>query len=180
MTGIPKNPPIWRRGGQVVLAVVATFTATDAAAQSRQHVFLGLPVSSNEAPNFWEGPTNYRVFPRPNGIVKAVMVFARFADAEKEESTHDLYKRLVPEGIEFFKRASYGQVTLAVDVRHRWVPMDEASTSPRYDGSKWDTHITQCSSPVLLSGPARRSSSAASRSSTPLISLITSNRLLLI
>jgi M6 family metalloprotease-like protein len=142
MTGIPKKPPIWRRRGLVVLAVVAMFTATEAAAQSRERAFLGLPTSSEEAPNFWEGPTNYRVFPRPNGTIKAVMVFARFPDAEKEESTHDLFKRLVPEGIEFFKRASYGQVTLAVDVRHRWVPMDEPSTSPRYDGSKWDTHKT--------------------------------------
>jgi hypothetical protein len=147
------------------------------------------------------------------------MLFAKFPDAETEEATQDLFNRLVPEGIAFFKRASYGEMTLTVDAHHRWVPMDEASTTGRYDCSKWDTHKTYIAEVMrktardvdfkmrrpLLHGltplrecyqqptvaaqfgvtvstlrPARRSSRAANRSSTPLISLITSNRLLLI
>src|SRR6202008_4731823 len=65
-----------------------------------------------------------------------------FPDAELEEPTEDLFKRLVPEGQAFFKRASYGAMTLAVDVRHRWIPMDHASTSGRYDCHQWATHKT--------------------------------------
>ena len=142
MTGKPKATPSWRRAGLGALAVIATLTATEAAAQSKDGTFLGLTGGRRDAPNFWEGPTNYQVFPRPKGVVTAVMLFARFPDAETEESTQDLFKRLVPEGAAFFKRASYGQLTLTVDPRHRWIPMDEPSTSPRYDGSKWETHKT--------------------------------------
>jgi M6 family metalloprotease-like protein len=142
MTGKAKDRAGLRRAGLVVLAVVATFTAKEVAAQSGDGTFLGLKAGPGDAPNFWEGPTNYQVFPRPKGVVTAVMLFARFPDAETEESTHDVFKRLVPDAIAFFNRASYGQLTLTVDVRHRWVPMDEASTSPRYDGSKWETHKT--------------------------------------
>jgi M6 family metalloprotease-like protein len=129
-------------GGLVALAVVATLAATEAAAQTREGGFLGLTAGSANAPIFWEGRTNYRLFVRPKGVVRAVMLFARFpdAEAEAEESTQDLFNRLVPEGVAFFERASYGEMTLRVDARHRWVPMDEPSTSARYDGSKWETH----------------------------------------
>jgi M6 family metalloprotease-like protein len=68
------------------------------------------------------------------------MVFAKFPDAECEEATQDLYNLLVPQGEAFFKRASYGEMTLKVDARHRWIPMDEPSTAPQYDCLKWETH----------------------------------------
>jgi M6 family metalloprotease-like protein len=142
MMGAQNDAPNRRTRGMVVLAVLATLTATDAAAQSRDRAFLGLTAGLKDARNFWEGQTNYQVFPRPKGVVKAVMLFARCPDALAEESTQDLFNRLVPDGIAFFKRASYGQLTLKVDAHHGWLRMDEASTSPRYDGSKWDSHKT--------------------------------------
>jgi M6 family metalloprotease-like protein len=138
MTG-PAKATSCRRG-LVVVALVTTLAAPDAVAQTRSSSFLGLTGGSTDAPDFWEGRTNYRLFPRPKGEVKAVMLFARFPDAESAESTQDLFKRLVPESAAFFKRASYGQMTLTVDARHKWVSMAEASTSGRYDGNKWDTH----------------------------------------
>jgi hypothetical protein len=116
------------RGWLVVLAVVATLAPPEAAAQTRGASFLGLTGGFGDEPEFWEGRTNYRLFLRPRGVVKAVMLFARFPDAESEESTQDLYQRLVPEGAAFFRRASYGQMTLTVDARHRWISMAEAST----------------------------------------------------
>jgi M6 family metalloprotease-like protein len=152
VTGMLKDSPRLHPVRLVALAAVAMLTATTAPAQTREKVFLGLPVGSRDAPNFWEGPTNYHVFPRPNGVVKAVMVFAKFPDAVKEESTQELFKRLVPSGIEFLKRASYGQLTLTVDARHRWIPMDEPSTSPHYDGSKWETHKNYIAEVVRKTG----------------------------
>jgi hypothetical protein len=142
MARTPKDRPGRRQIVLVLLAMVATITATEAAAQTREGSFLGLTAVSEDTPDFWEGRTNYRVLLRPKGLVRAVMLFARFPDAETEESTQDLFNRLVPEGAAFFKRASYGEMTLTVDAHHRWVPMDEASTTGRYDCSKWDTHKT--------------------------------------
>jgi hypothetical protein len=74
MMGAQNDAPNRRTRGMVVLAVLATLTATDAAAQSRDRAFLGLTAGSKDARNFWEGQTNYQVFPRPNGVVKAVML----------------------------------------------------------------------------------------------------------
>ncbi len=56
------------------------------------------------------------------------MLFVRFPDAEIKEATEDLYKRLVPNAVEFFRKSSYGQLELKVDARHRWLDMDHAST----------------------------------------------------
>jgi M6 family metalloprotease-like protein len=140
MTGPAKDRPGRLRGVLVALAVAAALAATPAAAQTRKSGFLGLTAGSGDAPDFWEGRTNYRLFLRPKGVVRAVMLFARFPDAEVEEATPDLYGRLVPGGVAFFHRASYGELTLTVDAHHRWVSMDDASTSARYDGSKWETH----------------------------------------
>jgi len=129
-----------RRYGLIVLVVATRFLATEAIAQTREGSFLGLTPGSGAAPEFWEGRTDYRLFLRPKGVVRAIMLFARFPDAETEEKTHDLYDWLVPEGVAYFNRASYGELTLTVDAHHRWVLMDNASTSGRYDGSKWETH----------------------------------------
>src|SRR5262249_16924785 len=84
--------------------------------------------------------------------IRAIMLFARFPDAEGEESTRDLYDRLVPEGAAFFKRASYGQMTLTVDIRHRWIAMDRPSTWEGYDQSKWDTHKAYVAEVVRKAG----------------------------
>jgi M6 family metalloprotease-like protein len=134
------------------LMVVAILLTTGAAAQTRDGRFLGLTAPSGTAPEFWEGPTNYRLFLRPMGEIRAIMLFARFPDAEGEESTRDLYNRLVPEGAAFFKRASYGQMTLKVDVRHRWIAMDRSSTWAGYDQGKWDTHKAYVAEVVRKAG----------------------------
>lgn len=130
------------RTGFIALVLIVALPATNASAQNRGLGLLGLTPGSRDPPDFWEGRTDYRLFVRPKGEVKAIMLFARFPDAEAEESTQDLYDRLVPEGVAFFKRASYGEMSLTVDAHHKWIPMDEPSTTGRYDCSKWDTHKT--------------------------------------
>jgi M6 family metalloprotease-like protein len=142
-----------RRRGLVVLVVACTsLLATDAAAQTREGSFLGLTAGSAAVPDFWEGRTNYRLLLRPKGVIRAVMLFARFPDAEADESTRDLDNRLVPEAVAYFNRVSYGEMTLAVDVRHRWIAMDKASTSGEYDTSKWGPHKAYIAEVVRKAG----------------------------
>jgi M6 family metalloprotease-like protein len=131
-----------RRIGPALLAAAATFLTAEAGAQTRGPTFLGLTSPSGQAPVFWEGRTDYRVHVRPKGEVRAIMLFARFPDAESEESTKVLYDRLIPEGAAFLRRASYGEMSLTVDIRHRWISMDQPSTSPSYDQDKFATHKT--------------------------------------
>lgn len=131
-----------RRIGPALLALAAGLLTAGAAAQTRRPSFLGLTIPPGRAPDFWEGPTDYRLLLRPKGEIRAIMLFARFPDAEAEESTRDLYNRLIPEGAAFFKRASYGEMSLTVDVRHRWIPMDRPSTSTSYDQGRFATHRT--------------------------------------
>lgn len=134
--------PRRRRIGPLVLAMAAGLLGAEAAAQTRGPTFLGLTSPPGTAPDFWEGRTDYRIHLRPKGKIRAIMLFARFPDAESEESTRDLYNRLIPEGAAFLERASYGEMSLSVDVRHRWIPMERPSTSPSYDQSKWAPHKT--------------------------------------
>jgi M6 family metalloprotease-like protein len=142
MSSSSSDRPRRRRGEWLMLVATAAFLAPEAAAQTRGTSFLGLSSPSEAVPDFWEGRTNYRVLLRPKGDIRAIMLFARFPDAESQESTQDLFNRLVPEAAAFFKRASYGEMTLTVDVRHRWIAMDNPSTWASYDQSKWDTHKT--------------------------------------
>lgn len=106
--------------------------------QTRRTTCLGLSGGPSNSQWRWEGPTDYSVFVKPAGTIKAAMLFAKFPDAETVESTQDLYNRLVPDAAQFFKRASYGKMELLVDPHHRWIQMDQPSTS--YDCSRWNTH----------------------------------------
>jgi M6 family metalloprotease-like protein len=118
--------------------LIAALPATVASAQGRGVAWLGLTVGSGTPPDFWEGPTDYRLFVRPKGEIRAVMLFVRFPDAEAEESTKDLYEKLVPGAAAYFARASYGAMILTVDPRHEWIPMDRPSTT--YDCKTWEPH----------------------------------------
>ncbi len=141
-----------RRGGLIVMGVAASLLAMEAAAQTQDGSFLGLMAAPGTAPDFWEGRTNDRILLRPTGTIRAIMLFARFPDAETDESTQDLFNRLVPEGAAYFHRVSYGQMTLSVDVRHRWIMMDDTSTSGRYDASKFATQKSYIAEVVRKTG----------------------------
>ncbi|MBI5834947.1 MAG: hypothetical protein HZB16_21810 [Armatimonadetes bacterium] len=68
------------------------------------------------------------------------MLFAHFPDTTVEETTQSLYDRLVPGALDYYRRASYGRLTLKVDRVDRWLPTDRTSTSGDYDCSRFDTH----------------------------------------
>ncbi len=114
---------------------------TNSAAQnSAEGSFLGLSADNSKHHDLWAGPTDFRVSLKPIGRVRAIMLFAHFPDTVNEESTTALFDRLVPEGIAYFKQASYGKMALEVDAVHRWIPMDHPTTWPNYDCSKTETH----------------------------------------
>jgi M6 family metalloprotease-like protein len=102
--------------------------------------FLGLTSKPGEGERLTEGKTDYNVALRPAGKLRAVMLFARFPDTTREETTQDLYKRLAPEGIAFMKRASYGKVKLTIEPIHRWIPMDHPSTWENYNQRTFEGH----------------------------------------
>src|SRR5262245_9243158 len=99
------------RTGLLPLILIAALPAPIAWAQRREGGLLGLTPGPGTPPDFWEGWTNYRLFLRPKGELKAIMLFARFPDAESEESTQDLYNRLVPGGVAYFQKASFGELS---------------------------------------------------------------------
>jgi len=87
-----------------------------------------------------EGPTNLDLHPSGTGTLKAVMLFARFADGDQEETMQSLHEILVPGAVAFYEASSYGQMTLEVTPHFEWYPMQGPSTEPGYDCSKHDTH----------------------------------------
>ncbi len=111
----------------------------NASAHSGAKSFLGLTASIGAPGRLWEGPTDYAFSLRPSGKIRAVMLFAKFTDATKDEKTEDLYARLAPEGTAFFERVSYGKMTLQIDPVHRWIAMDHPSTWPNYNCSRFDS-----------------------------------------
>lgn len=118
---------------------LAAQETTAATAHGAGGSFLGLTVEDAADHDLWEGPTDYRVALKPIGRVRAIMLFAHFPDTTKEETTEALYDWLVPDGIAYFKRASYGKMAIEVDALNRWLPMDHPTTWPNYDCSKFDT-----------------------------------------
>ncbi len=87
-----------------------------------------------------EGPTNAALHPSGTGTLKAVMLFARFSDGEKDETMEELHQLLVPGAAEFYAASSYGKLTLEVTPHFEWYDMKGASIEPGYDCSKHDTH----------------------------------------
>ncbi len=96
---------------------------------SRPGLFLG------------EGLTDTASHPRATGTLKAILLFARFPDAQDEDRTPQaLYDHLVPGAVTFFRDASYGRLELKVDARYRWYPVKGKSTDPGYDCSRHASH----------------------------------------
>jgi M6 family metalloprotease-like protein len=73
------------------------------------------------------GTTDYSEFQRPAGVVKAVMLFVEFPDADHRESTRDLYKLLVPHAQQWIQEVSYGRADLEVTPVAKWYRMSKPS-----------------------------------------------------
>ena len=76
-----------------------------------------------------EGATDYSIFYRPVGTVKAVMVFVDFSDAPATASTASYADAIVPDAKAFYAEASYGRMSLDVTVMPTWYRMPNASST---------------------------------------------------
>jgi len=73
-----------------------------------------------------EGPTDFRMYPKAEGTVRAVMVFVDFPDAPAgDEKTESVAAHLLgdSQAKQFFKDQSYGKMTLDVTVTSGWQRM---------------------------------------------------------
>ena len=121
----------------LIFILVSTCLSTSAFSSDIKKV-LGL--RHYEGIHLCQGMTDHEKHPKATGKVKAIMLFAKFPDAEREETSKALYERLVPGAVKFFKESSYGKFSLQVDAHHKWYEMDAPSTDKRYDCSRHDTH----------------------------------------
>ncbi|MFN2469935.1 MAG: hypothetical protein ABR583_02895 [Gaiellaceae bacterium] len=88
-----------------------------------------------------EGPTDYGMWLRPSGELRAVMIFVDFPDAEQAEATTDLHALLVPEAQVWFANVSSGAMSLSVAPRHQWYRMPKPSSAYGFsDGLTFDEH----------------------------------------
>jgi M6 family metalloprotease-like protein len=88
-----------------------------------------------------EGTTNSALPLRPNGRIRAVMLFVDFPDLHSSESTSALYNRLVPRSRAWYNEVSYGRVQLDVAPVNRWFRMPRSLGSYGLrDGISWPEH----------------------------------------
>jgi M6 family metalloprotease-like protein len=82
-----------------------------------------VPLDLVPAPMRWlhEGPTDYSVFLRPQGEIRALMLLVDFEDAPTNETTAQIHDIYVPPMIDYFDDVSRGRMRLAVDMHPEWV-----------------------------------------------------------
>lgn len=99
-----------------------------------------VPELTPVAANTWlhEGPTDYSIYPKAVGRLRAVMIFVDFADtpAQPGESAMDAGQQLTGHGnvSETYLKQSYGKLDLAIDIRAdlNWRRMPANLKSPSF------------------------------------------------
>jgi M6 family metalloprotease-like protein len=88
-----------------------------------------------------EGTTNSVLPLRPDGQIRAVMLFVDFPNLQGTESMSALYDRLVPRARKWFAEVSYGRVRLDVAPSLRWHRMARPLGSYGLaNGISWQEH----------------------------------------
>ncbi|MGQ0641788.1 MAG: M6 family metalloprotease domain-containing protein [Gemmatimonadaceae bacterium] len=143
-------PPTDASGGSLGV------TATAAGGATATFSATVRPLSSCQlarGPNTYltEGPTDYDLNTRATGIVRAVMIFIDFADAQQNESTHSVYNLIVPEALDWLREASFGRLTLNVTAVHKWYRMPRSAQSyGMADGVTFPEHVAYIADAVRL------------------------------
>jgi M6 family metalloprotease-like protein len=89
-----------------------------------------------------EGTTNSELPLRPDGQVRAVMLFVDFPDLHGSESMTALYDRLVPAAKRWFKEVSYDRLRFDATPVMRWHRMPRRVGSYSLaDGISWQEHF---------------------------------------
>ena len=81
------------------------------------------PLDLRPGPPTWlhEGPTDYSIFLRPRGEIRALMLLVDFEDAPTTETTSQIHEVYVPPMIDYFEDVSRGRMRLSVDMHPGWV-----------------------------------------------------------
>jgi M6 family metalloprotease-like protein len=88
-----------------------------------------------------EGTTNSVLPLRPDGQVRAVMLFVDFSDLHSTESMTALYDRLVPASRRWYTEGSYDRLRLDVTPAMRWFRMPRSLSSYGLsNGISWQEH----------------------------------------
>ena len=104
-------------------------------------------------------PTDFNVFLRPVGTLKAVMVFVDFPDAPIGEASLGWQRRrpyleLHRAGAAWLNGASYGGVQVAITPSERWYRMSQPSWAYGMDRAvTFDQHVTYLAEAVALADP---------------------------
>jgi len=98
-----------------------------------------------------EGPTEYKLYLKPEGEIKAVMLFVDFPDAPQQEMTRDLYESLNLHSVRWYKEASYKKISLDIVPVHKWYRMPkESKTYEIARGMTFEKHREYISDAVSL------------------------------
>ena len=101
-------------------------------------------------------PSDFNVFLRPIGTLKAVMVFVDFPDAPIGEANQGWqgrqpYLELHRAGADWLYRASYGRVQVAITPSKRWYRMSQPSWTYGLDRAvTFDQHVAYLAEAVAL------------------------------
>lgn len=92
---------------------------------------------------YTEGATDYNIFIRPSGAIRGVVIFVDFPDAPQNEATVDLYNRIVPPWMEWYKEVSYGRASIDISPVQRWFRMPKPSPAYAPDPARYDPSYMQ-------------------------------------
>ncbi|MEP6909288.1 MAG: M6 family metalloprotease domain-containing protein [Actinomycetota bacterium] len=102
-----------------------------------------------------EGTTNAALPLRPDGRIRAVMLFVDFPDLHSSESSSALYDRMVPRSRAWFNEVSYGRMQLEVTPVHEWFRMPRALGSYGLrDGISWPEHHDYMADAIQAADPS--------------------------
>jgi M6 family metalloprotease-like protein len=92
--------------------------------------------------------TNYEIFLRPAGKIRAVMIFVDFPNHLAAEApgdyrdTRSYYDFLVPGAVQWYKNSSYNAVDLQVTAVHKWYHMSQPDDFYGFlRGLTWEDHV---------------------------------------
>ena len=116
-------------------------SAADSAAQDPAPPSCSPSLYSAPYTEMNEGTTNTALPLRPQGPVRAVMLFVDFPDLPTKEATSIQYDRLVPRAKRWYTEASYGRLSLAVTPVSHWVRMPHnVGAYGLANGISWKEH----------------------------------------
>src|SRR5688572_5294218 len=122
-------------------------TATISASDTVSHTFASTaqeraPVSLRSTlVHLTEGPTDYGLYLRAIGDLKAALILFDFVDSPAAIPPNVLYEHLAPRAMEWYDQTSFGQTRLEITLIDRWFRAPRSVAD--YQAISWDKHIEE-------------------------------------